>query len=58
MKLHFELNLDCQHAAIESECDLFHGQEICRTEFTSPATLPTISSAWVLRKTTLALATG
>lgn len=34
MKLHFEPNLDYQHAAIESVCDLFHGQEICRTEFT------------------------
>jgi len=34
MKLHFEPNLDYQHAAIESVCDLFRGQEICRTEFT------------------------
>jgi type III restriction enzyme len=34
MKLHFEPNLDYQHTAIESVCDLFHGQEICRTEFT------------------------
>jgi len=34
MKLHFEPNLDFQHAAIESVCDLFRGQEICRTEFT------------------------
>src|ERR1035437_9477119 len=34
MKLHFESNLDYQHAAIESVCDLFRGQEICRTEFT------------------------
>lgn len=34
MKLHFEPNLDYQHAAIESICDLFRGQEICRTEFT------------------------
>src|ERR1039458_2135832 len=34
MKLHFEPNLDFQLAAIESVCDLFHGQEICRTEFT------------------------
>ena len=34
MKLHFEANLDYQHAAIESVCDLFRGQEICRTEFT------------------------
>jgi len=34
MKLHFEPNLDYQHAAIESVCDVFRGQEICRTEFT------------------------
>ncbi len=34
MKLHFEPNLDYQHAAIEAVCDLFRGQETCRTEFT------------------------
>lgn len=34
MKLHFESNLDYQHAAIESVCELFRGQEVCRTEFT------------------------
>ena len=34
MKLHFEPNLDYQHAAIEAVCDVFRGQEICRTEFT------------------------
>ena len=34
MKLHFEPNLDFQLAAIKSICDLFRGQEICRTEFT------------------------
>lgn len=34
MKLHFEPNLDFQLQAIESICDLFRGQEICRTEFT------------------------
>lgn len=34
MKLHFESNLDYQQAAIESVCDLFRGQEICRTTFT------------------------
>ncbi len=34
MKLHFEPNLDFQLQAIESVCDLFRGQEICRTEFT------------------------
>ncbi len=34
MKLHFESNLEYQLTAIESACDLFRGQEICRTEFT------------------------
>src|ERR1017187_9667833 len=34
MRLHFEPNLDYQHTAIESVCDLFRGQETCRTEFT------------------------
>jgi type III restriction enzyme len=34
MKLHFEPDLDYQLRAIESVCDLFRGQEICRTEFT------------------------
>ena len=34
MKLHFEPNLDFQLEAIEAVCDLFRGQEICRTEFT------------------------
>lgn len=34
MKLHFEPNLDFQHTAIESVCDLFRGQEKCRSEFT------------------------
>ena len=34
MKLHFEPNLDYQHQAIEAVCDIFNGQETCRTEFT------------------------
>jgi type III restriction enzyme len=34
LKLHFEPDLDYQHSAIESVCDLFRGQETCRTEFT------------------------
>ncbi len=34
MKLHFEPDLDFQHDAIEAVCDLFRGQEGCRTEFT------------------------
>ena len=34
MKLHFEPDLDYQWQAIEAVCDLFRGQEQCRTEFT------------------------
>ncbi len=34
MKLHFEPNLDFQLQAIEAVCDLFRGQEVCRSEFT------------------------
>ena len=34
MKLHFEPNLDFQLQAVDAVCDLFRGQEICRTEFT------------------------
>jgi len=34
MKLHFEPNLEYQLQAVEAVCDLFRGQEICRTEFT------------------------
>jgi type III restriction enzyme len=37
MKLHFESDLPYQAAAIESVCDLFHGQEICRSVFTVTA---------------------
>ena len=34
MKLHFEPKLDYQMQAVEAVCDLFRGQETCRTEFT------------------------
>jgi len=44
MKLHFEPNLDYQMQAIESVCDLFRGQEICRTEFTVTMKIPSQSS--------------
>ncbi len=37
MKLHFESDLDFQLQAIEAVCDLFRGQEVCRTEFTVTA---------------------
>ena len=40
MKLHFEPDLDYQHDAIEAVCDLFRGQEICRTEFTVALSAP------------------
>jgi type III restriction enzyme len=34
MKLHFDPSLEYQLQAVEAVCDLFRGQEICRTEFT------------------------
>jgi type III restriction enzyme len=34
MKLHFDASLPYQSQAIDAVCDLFRGQEICRTEFT------------------------
>ena len=34
MRLHFEADLPYQQAAIEAVCDLFRGQEVCRTEVT------------------------
>ena len=34
MKLRFEPDLDFQLQAVEAVCDLFRGQETCRTEFT------------------------
>ena len=44
MKLHFEPDLDFQLQAIEAVCDLFRGQEVCRTEFTVTAD-PSIAQA-------------
>ena len=41
MKLHFEPDLDYQMQAIEAVCDLFRGQEVCRTEFTVTMKAPT-----------------
>lgn len=34
MKLQFEPDLEFQLQAVEAVCELFHGQEICQTEFT------------------------
>jgi type III restriction enzyme len=34
MKFHFEPDLEYQLQAIEAVCDLFRGQEVCRTDFT------------------------
>lgn len=43
MKLHFESDLPYQSAAIEAVCDLFRGQEICRSVFT--VTAPVVTEA-------------
>ena len=40
MKLHFEPDLDYQLQAIEAVCDLFRGQEVCRSEFTVTMKVP------------------
>lgn len=45
MKLHFESDLDYQHAAIEAVADLFRGQEINRTEFTVTGSFGTANTA-------------
>ena len=45
MKLHFEPNLDYQLQAIEAVCDLFRGQEVCRTEFTVTMKAPVADDA-------------
>lgn len=37
MKLHFESDLSYQAAAIDAVCDLFRGQEVCRSVFTVTA---------------------
>ena len=37
MKLHFESDLPYQIDAIEAVCDLFRGQEVCRSVFTVTA---------------------
>ncbi len=42
MKLHFEPNLDYQLQAIEAVCDLFRGQEVCRTEVTVTMKAPPV----------------
>ncbi|MFM5460412.1 type III restriction-modification system endonuclease [Aeromonas veronii] len=44
MKLNFEPNLDYQLQAIEAVCDLFRGQEVCRTEFTVTSQMPNAQS--------------
>lgn len=59
MKLHFEPNLDYQMQAIEAVCDLFRGQEVCRTEFTVTMKCPmTRRCHWAWRSPTLASATA
>ncbi|MGS0756220.1 type III restriction-modification system endonuclease, partial [Roseateles sp. GG27B] len=56
MKLHFEPNLDYQLQAIEAVCDLFRGQEACRTEFTVTMTLPGRDQAQSGQQLTLGMA--
>jgi type III restriction enzyme len=53
MKLHFEPDLDYQLQAIESVCDLFRGQETCRTEFTVTMLLPELQLTLGMAETDL-----
>ena len=55
MKLHFEPNLDYQHTAIESVCDLFRGQETCRTEFTVTRDATAAQYAFAFRENDLGI---
>ena len=55
MKLHFEPDLDYQHAAIESVCDLFRGQETCRTEFTVTRDSTAAQYAFAFRQSDLGI---
>jgi type III restriction enzyme len=55
MKLHFEPNLDYQHTAIESACDLFRGQETCRTEFTVTRDATAAQYAFAFRENDLGI---
>lgn len=45
MKLHFEGDLPYQATAIEAICDLFRGQDICRTDFTVTIRAPSARGA-------------
>ena len=45
MRLQFESDLDFQLDAIEAVCDLFRGQEVCRTEFTVAHAVPELAFA-------------
>jgi type III restriction enzyme len=55
MKLHFEPDLDYQHQAIESVCDLFRGQEINRTEFTVVQHVPDHQQAMLFAQSDLGI---
>ncbi|EHJ93513.1 type III restriction-modification system endonuclease [Vreelandella boliviensis] len=55
MKLNFDPNLDYQMQAIEAVCDLFRGQEVCRTEFTVSMKQPEHQLALGMAETDLGL---
>ena len=58
LKLRCEPDLDFQLQAVDAVCDLFRGQEICRTEFTVTRIGWTRSKGWPSRRTISASATG
>jgi type III restriction enzyme len=55
MKLQFEPNLDYQLQAIEAVCDLFRGQETCRTEFTVTPNALGLQGALAYEETSLGI---
>ena len=55
MKFHFESNLDYQLQAIEAVCNLFRGQEVCRTTFTVTTTPPDAQRFQVLLQNDLGI---
>jgi type III restriction enzyme len=55
MKLHFDSNLTYQTAAVEAVCDLFRGQETCRTEFTVTRNVRTAQAALAFHESDLGI---
>ena len=55
MKLRFEPDLDFQLQAVNAVCDLFRGQEICRTEFTVTLDRPDLRERFAFARNNLGI---